>query len=150
MATVATDDPGWRLRFVWLGHPNAPFPFEASGQAWAIACVLCPFLTVTIGTLLPKPVIQAVAPGPVGVLLTGVLAIVLGVAAGVLLTRKIGRALTPVRPLPHHTALLAAELAGPRDPGTTVHFVEPSLAKWVEDQPETRTTHVITAPTIKD
>ncbi len=150
MPIVATDDAARRQEFIWLGPVNSPWPFEARGRAWVMAVLLCPGLVVLAGALAPRPLIEAVLPGPAGVLATGAFAVVVGVGAGVWITRAVGRLVSPTRPLAHHVALLGMEVAAPRQAARRSHRVAPAAACWIEDAPAHRRTRRLVVPAMAD
>lgn len=148
MPTVATDDAARRQEFIWLGPVNSPWPFEARGRAWVMAVLLCPVLVVIAGALAPRPLIYAVFPGPAGVLVTGACSVVIGIAAGVGITRAVGRLISPTRPLGHHAALLGMEIAAPREEATRTHELAPDMRSWIEDAPAHRRTRMFIVPDV--
>ena len=148
MPTVATDDAARRQEFIWLGPVNSPWPFEARGRAWVMAVLLCPVLVVIAGTLAPRPLIEAAFPGPAAVLVTGLGSVVIGVGAGIGITRAVGRLISPARPLGHHLGLLGMEVAAPREPASTTHEIAPESTVWIEEAPTNRTTRLFLVPPI--
>ena len=143
MARVSTDDAARRQKFIWLGTPDFPWPFEASGQAWLIGMVLCPTLTVVAFLVSPRFLFGWLFPGPVGFLAAAATSVVVGVAAGVLITRRIGRAVSPTRPLRHHIATLIGEISSPREQRPTMHVLHPGRGIFLEDE---ATSHQIGFP----
>lgn len=146
MPTISTDDAARRQEFIWLGPVNSPWPFEARGRAWIMAVLLCPVLVVIAGALAPRPLIEAAFPGPAAVLVTGLGSVVIGVAAGVGVTRALGRLVSPTRPLAHHVALLGMEVAAPREQTARTHRLAPQAQAWIEDAPSNRTPRLLLVP----
>lgn len=143
--TVSTDDASRRLQFVWLGPVSSPWPFEARGQMWAVAgaatAVLAPLAFLAIPS---AAVTWLVVPAA---LTKGVLALVLGTASAVLLTRRVARVITPTRPVRHHLHQVVGELDTPRPDGPAVTYevaVPPAL--FVEHRAEHRQVHVLEVP----
>lgn len=147
---VSTDDAARRQEFVWLGPVDSQWPFEASGRAWILAMVLCPVLIVTAFLLAPRPLISAVLPGPAGVLAALVLSAIAGTTVGVLLVRRIGKSVSPTRPMRHHVAVLMAEIEAPRGGAVATHRVDAPAELWIENHPDNRTVRKLIPPNIKD
>ncbi len=150
MPIVSTDDAARRQEFIWLGPVNSPWPFEARGRAWIMAVLLCPPLVVAAFVLAPRPLISALIPGPMGLLLTGVTAVALGVGVGVLLTVRIGRVISPTRPLAHHVALLAMEIDAPRQRDRRTHRIHAEKELWIEDEARHRRVRELIPPPFTD
>ena len=134
MAVVSTDDAARRQQFIWLGPVNSPWPFEAPGRSWITGMILCPLLTVVAFAMSPRPVITAVAPGPMGWLLTAAGALLIGVSAGVWITRRVGRVVSATRPLGHHLAVLVMEASAPRETPARTHQSPSTDGVWLEDR----------------
>ncbi len=150
MPTVSTDDAARRQEFIWLGPVNSPWPFEARGRAWVMAILLCPVLVVIAGALAPRPLIETVLPGPAGVLVTTFGAVLVGVVAGIGLTRAVGRLISPTRPLAHHAALLGMEVAAPREAERRTYRITTDASAWIEDAPSNRRTRLFVVPDFID
>ena len=134
MAIVATDDAARRQQFIWLGPVNSPWPFEASGRAWIMGLLLCPAFTVVAFVLAPRPLLTAVMPGPGGWLVTALTAALIGITAGVIVTRRVGRVVSATRPLGHHLAVLVMEASAPRETPARTHQSPSTDGVWLEDR----------------
>ncbi len=132
MAIVATDDAARRQQFIWLGPVNSPWPFEASGRAWIMGLLLCPAFTVVAFVLAPRPLLTAAMPGPGGWLVTALTAALLGITAGVIVTRRVGRVVSATRPLKHHVNVLLMEASAPRDEQPRIHMSTDPAGLWLE------------------
>ena len=134
MARVSTDDDARRQKFIWLGTPDMEWPFEASGTAWIMALILCPSLVVLVFLLLPRFLFELFLPGPAAFLAAGFVALVVVVGGGVLVTRRVGRVVSPVRPLRHHVATLIGEVHAPREEPPTERVLRPGRGLFLEDE----------------
>lgn len=142
---VATDDASRRLQFIWLGPTTSPWPFEARGVMWLVACGVAVATAPVAFVLIPSVAVSwLVIPAT---LTKGVLALVVAVAVAVLTGRRVGRHITATTPLRHHLILAAGEIATPRPEGEPVtHEIAVPAALFIEDRSEHRQVHAVMVP----
>ncbi len=146
MPRIATDDAARRQEFIWLGPVDAPWPFEARGSAWLWALMLLPVTTIVAWLVIPTVLIERGlgVPGPLAMLAKIVLAITVGVVAGILIIRAVGRHVGPTTPVKHHASVLMHEVSAPRPDLPEVTYrvqINPDID--LEHGPSRRTTHRI-------
>ena len=145
MTVERTDNAAMRQVFIWKGPVNSPWPFDASGRAWALGTVLVPTLTAAVFTAAWVPLRFAGAHPAVAVVVF-VLSVATGTFLGVRWVRAIGRHLTPTRPMRHLLALFLAQLDAPRDQGPSEHLTTVPGDLWAETRGHaahlTTTTHL--------
>lgn len=96
---ITTDDEVYRVDAVWLGPPNATFPWRARYSSYGIglaALIVILFLQRRIGI-------------PLGVFSVG-----WALVAIILITRVVGRRINYERPLSHVLGALVSEVRTPR------------------------------------
>ena len=148
MRILQADNRALWLQFKWLGNPNAPWWFEATGRAWMTAGVLIPLIITILWNITPHPLVALLIPGFFGYFVTGVACTLLGFILGILATRWVGKWVTPAEPLTHHVAVFLDEVTAPRDTGrvTTKLEVPPDL--FLEHK-HRRTIKLAVPPTFK-
>ena len=144
---VKTDDPGRRQEFIWKGHPDFPWPFEARILAWVGAVLLVPAAWVVAWLIFPAFIFTGLGFGhAMGVVLHSLSAVALGTAAGISTVRWIGRHVKPTTPLRHHKAVLSEELDAPRTPDRITHRVQVRSDLFLDQRAENRHTYAVAIP----
>lgn len=147
MSWISTDNPARRQKFVWLGDPSFPWPFDATGTAWIVGTITVPACVAAAGALI-GPLLGLLLPGAAGTLAAVLLAVVIGTLIGVLITRAAGRVISPTRPVRHHTATFLTEVTAPRQEPVTEHTITVDDTIWVERDPARTKSRTVPVPEV--
>ena len=147
MQTIQTDDPARRNVFSWKGPVELPFITEMRMPAVAAGLLFCPIFAF-VGWVL-TPFIEWLPWGNVayGVLARAALGAGSGFILAILLIRKGGQHIDPVRPIRYHIANNRYELEVSRI-DTSEQTTETTYDKgaWIEQSGLDRTTTRVQAP----
>ena len=107
---AGTDDEAARVEFIYRGDERGRFtlPIEARPKMWARGAVVGVGATILTGAVTAGPVMW-VQPGPMGTLVTALVAVTFGITAALTLGRAIGEADTVERPLKHRLRAATTE-----------------------------------------